>query len=162
MMNISPFYLMNIPVTVGNYKPQLTFIQVGNYLDGLLKMIKMNWKDYWRGLLLFLYSFCLLCYWYIWIIHPIRTEIASPITFWNKNAQFYISECKTGRYFCKLLIFNVYCGAYGTNRVFNQYWYSICYNNPPRKAPTSAPASFLCFSDRNLPCSNGVKIGILS
>ena len=42
MMNISPFYLMNIPVTVGNYKPQLTFIQVGNYLDGLLKMIKMN------------------------------------------------------------------------------------------------------------------------
>ena len=96
MMNISPFYLMNIPVTVGNYKPQLTFIQVGNYLDGLLKMIKMNWKDYWRGLLLFLYSFCLLCYWYIWIIHPIRTEIASPITFWNKNAQFYISGCKLG------------------------------------------------------------------
>ncbi len=42
MMNISPFYLMNIPVTVGNNKPQLTFIQVGNYLDGLLKMIKMN------------------------------------------------------------------------------------------------------------------------
>lgn len=53
------------------------------------------------------------------------------------------------------------CGAYGTNGVFNSNWYSTCYKNLPIKAPTSAPASFLCFSDRNLPCSNGVKIVIL-
>ena len=53
-------------------------------------------------------------------------------------------------------------GADGTNGVFNQVWYSACYNNPPRKAPTSAPASFLCFSDRNLPCSNETKILIYS
>lgn len=51
-------------------------------------------------------------------------------------------------------------GAYGTNGVFNLNWNSACYKNLPRKALTSAPASFLCFSNRNLPCSNEVKIGI--
>ena len=51
-------------------------------------------------------------------------------------------------------------GAYGTNGVFNLYWNSAYYKNLPRKAPSFAPASFLCFSDRNLPCSNGVKVGI--
>ena len=78
----------------------------------------------------------------------------------NKNTRLYILGCKIGCLFCKTLIFNVYCRAYGTNGVFNLNWYSACYKNLPRKAPTSAPASFLCFSDRNLPCSNGVKIGI--
>lgn len=34
-----------------------------------------------------------------------------------KNTQFYINGCKIGCYFCKLLIFNVYCGAYGTGAV---------------------------------------------
>ena len=31
-----------------------------------------------------------------------------------KATQFYIYGCKIGCYFYKLLIFNVYCGAYGT------------------------------------------------
>lgn len=60
------------------------------------------------------------------------------------------------------MISELSCGAYGTNGVFNLNWNSACYKNLPRKAPTSAPASFLCFSDRNLPCSNGVKIGIFN
>lgn len=34
-----------------------------------------------------------------------------------KNTQFYINGCKIGCYFCKLLIFNVYCGAYGTGLI---------------------------------------------
>lgn len=34
--------------------------------------------------------------------------------FYKSNTQFYIYGCKIGCYFYKLLIFNVYCGAYGT------------------------------------------------
>ena len=47
MMNISPFYLMNIPVTVGNYKPQLTFYS-GRKLFG---RIAQDDKDELKGLL---------------------------------------------------------------------------------------------------------------
>ena len=32
----------------------------------------------------------------------------------NKNTRLYIIGCKIGCLFCKTLIFNVYCGAYGT------------------------------------------------
>ena len=32
----------------------------------------------------------------------------------NKNTRLYIIGCKIGCLICKTLIFNVYCGAYGT------------------------------------------------
>lgn len=39
-----------------------------------------------------------------------------------KNTQFYINGCKIGCYFCKLLIFNVYCGETGKQKRF----YTFC------------------------------------
>ncbi len=32
----------------------------------------------------------------------------------SKSTQLYIVGCKIGCYFYNLLIFNIYCGAYGT------------------------------------------------
>ena len=47
---------------------------------------------------------------------PPSDYVDCSVVFLNrrKNTQFYITGCKIGRFLYKLLISNVYCGAYGT------------------------------------------------